>query len=73
MAQYKLRCNTCDHIYYAPQRYYNCDRINCRSSHTTFIEEVLEVASDVAAAYFMVDAVGDVMEGLGGFLGSVFD
>lgn len=70
---YKLRCKDCGHTYIAEQRYFNCERRQCRSTNTSFVEEALDLAVDVAIAYTMVDVASGVFDGVGDLIGGLFD
>jgi len=70
---YKLKCKNCGHIYIAARSYYCCPRSHCEANYPTLIEEVLDVAGDVAAAYLMVDVASDVISGVGDMIGGLFD
>lgn len=70
---YKLRCNRCDHVFVAASRYADCPKNHYLSSTTSFLGEALDVAVDVATAYFMVDTAVDVIEGVGSLIGGLFD
>jgi hypothetical protein len=68
---YKLQCNSCDRKYLAYGKYDRCT--NCASQNSTFIEDVLDVAVDVASAYLMADMAGDIVDSIGDLVGSLFD
>lgn len=70
---YQFRCNTCSRVFTSDSQSAVCDRHEYRSHSASFIGEVLEVAADVASAYFMVDVASDVLEGVGSLIGSLFD
>ncbi|QNO00331.1 hypothetical protein QGX21_gp071 [Pseudomonas phage phiPsa315] len=70
---YKLKCKDCGHTYIAEQRYFNCERPHCKSQNTSFVEEVIDTALDVALAYTGVTAAIEVADVVGGFVGSIFD
>jgi hypothetical protein len=70
---YKLKCNTCGHVYIAARSYYACPRTHCEANYPTLIAEVVDVAVDVAVAYMVADVAGDVLSGIGDALGSMFD
>jgi hypothetical protein len=73
MAQYRMRCNHCGHTYVTSYKSASCPRHDYRGHSSTFVEDVLETAVDVAAAYFAVDLAMDVASGVGDLLGSLFD
>jgi hypothetical protein len=70
---YKLRCDYCKCTFTAHSRSAQCPKNHGRYQSTTFIEDVLETAVDVATAYFMVDVAADVIGGVGDMIGSMFD
>jgi hypothetical protein len=71
--QYKLRCNSCDHTFVAQYKSACCPRRCHGSSSVSFIEDVLDVAVDVATAYVMADVTTDIISGVAGLIGGLFD
>lgn len=69
----RMKCNRCGHTYTAHSSLAPCPVSYCKSTTTSRLEEVLDVAADVATAYFMVDVASDVIEGVGSLIGSMFD
>lgn len=70
---HKLRCDYCKCTFTAHSRSAQCPKDHGRYQSTTFIEDVLETAVDVATAYFMVDVASDVLDGVGSLIGGLFD
>lgn len=70
---YRLRCDYCKQSFVAHSRSAQCPKNHGRYQPTTFIEDVLETAVDVATAYFMVDTAADVIGGVADLIGGFFD
>jgi len=73
MTHYRMKCNHCGHIFVTHYKGASCPRHVERYSSSTFIEDVLETAVDVATAYVAFDIAGDVIDGALGLIGSLFD
>lgn len=70
---YRLRCDYCKHTFLVHSRSAQCPKNHGRYQSTTWLEDVADIAVDAAAAYMMADIAGDVLEGVGSLLGSLFD
>lgn len=71
---YKLKCNDCGLVFVAASKHAYCPKPHQRDYRgTTFVQEVLETAVDVALTYAAVDTTLDLLEGAGSIVGSIFD
>lgn len=73
MKHYRMKCDHCGHIFVTHYKGSSCPRHVQRHSSSTFVEDVLETAVDVATTYVALDVAGDVLSGVGELIGSLFD
>lgn len=67
---YKLKCNSCSHVFVAQYKSACCPRRCHGSSSISFIADVVDVAVDVAVAYVAADIVTSVASSV---IESLFD
>lgn len=70
---YKLRCDYCKCAFTASTRSAQCPKNHGRYQSTTFIEDVLDTAIDVATAVAVAHVTGDIFSGAADVVGSLFD
>lgn len=58
---YRLRCNSCNHVFNAQYKTACCPRRCHGSSSVSFLGLAVDTAIDVAVACVVADAVGDLL------------
>jgi reverse gyrase len=67
---YRIRCNSCNHVFTSQYRSACCPRRCHGSSSTSILSDIAELAVDVAVAYVAADIVSDVASSV---VSSLFD
>lgn len=57
---YRIRCNSCNHVFTSQYRSASCPRRCYGSSSTSVLSDIAELAVDVAVAYVAADIVSSV-------------